>query len=64
MTKITLGEKAVAVTWDPEDGWNIYMPKEDEILESTGAALVAAALRISSSEDFITEQLEWMKEQG
>jgi hypothetical protein len=64
-TDITLGENAYAVTWDPESGWNLYIPTLNEDnndeMDAVGASLVAAFMRLNSEEDFVTEQLNWLE---
>lgn len=65
-TEITLDEKGYAVTWDPTTGWNLYIPtmnEESDEMDATGAALVAAFMRLNSDEDFVGQQLDWLEEQ-
>jgi hypothetical protein len=65
-TEITLGDNGYAVTYDPEAGWNLYIPQlqeENDEMDTVGAALVAAFMRLNNDEDFLAEQLAWLEEE-
>jgi hypothetical protein len=65
-TEIKLSENGYAVTYDPETGWNLYIPQlqeETDEMDVVGGALVAAFMRLNNDEDFLAEQLAWLEEE-
>lgn len=66
-TDLKLSDKAYAVTWDPETGWNLYIPtmeeEKNEEMDAIGAALIATFMRLNTSEEFMNEQLDWLEAQ-
>jgi hypothetical protein len=65
VTEIKLSEKGYAVTWDPDSGWNLYIPTNEETdeIDPTGAALVASFMRLNSEDTFLNEQIDWLEKQ-
>lgn len=63
-TDISLGEKAFAVTYDPELGWNLYIPhmEEEDSMDEVGAALIATFMRLQHEQDFFDQQTNWLLE--
>ncbi len=61
--KTILDDDAYAVTWSPNKGFSMLLPKglkEDEDLPAQALALMAIGLRITEDPSFVGEMETWM----
>lgn len=66
--RVVLPLDAFAVTFEPGQGFNLYLPRS--VSESGGdvpdeaTALLACAARLKNDPAFLREQVAWMEKQG